>query len=137
MGLNRLAFYIKPIRSSARRTGTEVSATAGVTFNLRNAATDHQSGTEFHVEAALNLHFPFGLAAGVGGYFYQQLTGGSGSGAVLGPFRGRVASVGPLLAYTFNVDTQQVTISGRWFREFDAKRRVGGDAVFASLSFPP
>ncbi len=107
-----------------------------MTFNLRNTATDYQSGTEFHAEGALNQHFPFGLAAGVGGYFYQQLTGDTGPGAVLGSFRGRVAAVGPLLSYTFKVDTQQVTISGRWFHEFDTKRRVRGDSIFASLSFP-
>jgi len=83
MGLNRPAFDIKGAYTFlSTATGTEVSATAGVTFNLRNTATDYQSGTEFHVEAALNQHFPFGLAAGVGGYFYQQLTGDSGSGAV-------------------------------------------------------
>jgi Putative MetA-pathway of phenol degradation len=73
------------------------------------------------VEGALNQHFPFGLAAGVGGYFYQQITGDSGSGATLGPFRGRVAGVGPLLSYTVKVDKQEVTLSGRWFHEFDVK----------------
>ncbi len=137
MGLNRPAFDIKGgYTFLSMETGTKLSAAAGVTFNLRNTATDYQTGTEFHLEAALNQHFPFGLAAGVGGYFYQQLSGDSGSGAVLGPFRGRVAAVGPLLAYTFKVDTQQVTLSGRWFHEFDVKRRVRGDAIFASLSFP-
>jgi hypothetical protein len=72
---------------------------------------------------------------GVGGYFYQQITGDFGSGATLGPFRGRVAGVGPLLSYTLKVDMQEVTLSGRWFHEFDAKKRVRGDAVFASLNF--
>ncbi len=38
-------------------------------FNLRNTATDHQSGDEPQIEAALNQHFPFSLAVGVGGYF--------------------------------------------------------------------
>ncbi|MGQ0446526.1 MAG: SphA family protein [Beijerinckiaceae bacterium] len=137
MGLNRPAFDMKGgYTFLSMETGTELSAAAGVTFNLLNTATGYQTGTEFHLEAALNQHIPFGLAAGVGGYFYQQLSGDSGSGAVLGPFRGRVAAVGPLLAYTFKVDTQQVTLSGRWFHEFDVKRRVRGDAIFASLSFP-
>jgi hypothetical protein len=95
------------------QTGTEVSVAVGMTFNLVNTATNYQSDDELHVEAALNQHFPFGLAAGVGGYFYQQITGDYGSGDRVGPFRGRVAGIGPLLAYTFKADKQEVTLSGR------------------------
>jgi hypothetical protein len=84
----------------------------------------------------LNQHFPLGLAAGVGRYFYQQLSGDSGSGAVLGPFGGRVARVGPLLSYTFKADKQELTLSGRWFHELDVKNRIRGDTIVASLSFP-
>jgi len=86
--------------------------------------------------AAINQHFPFGLAAGVGGYFCQQLTGDSGSRARLGYFMGRVAAIGPLVAYTFTVDKQSVSLSGRQFHEFDTQNRVRGDAIFASLPFP-
>lgn len=137
MGLNRPALDIKGgYTFLSMETGTEVSAAAGVTFNLRNTATNYQSGDEFHFEWALNQHFLNGLAAGVGGYFYQQVTNDGGSGNGIGPFRGRDVAVGPLLAYTFKVDTQQVTISGRWFHEFDVKNRVRGDSIFASLSFP-
>jgi hypothetical protein len=53
--------------------------------------------TELHFEGALNEHFPFGLAAGVGGY--KQLTPDGGSGDMVGAFRGRVAAIGPLLSY--------------------------------------
>jgi hypothetical protein len=136
MSLNRPGFDIKGAYTFlSMQTGTEISGAVGVTFNLRNTATAYQSGDELHVEAALNQHFPFGLAVGVGGYFYQQITSDFGSGATLGPFRGRVAGVGPLLSYTLKVDKQEVTLSGRWFHEFDVKNRVRGNAVFASLSF--
>ncbi|MCI0465481.1 MAG: transporter [Beijerinckiaceae bacterium] len=136
MGLNRPAIDLKGgYTYLSIETGMEISGAAGVTFNLRNTATDYRSGIDFHLEGALNQHFPFGLAAGIGGYFYQQLTGDSGSSAVLGPFRGRVAAAGPLLAYTFKAGTQELTISGKWFHEFDVKRRLRGDAVFASISF--
>ncbi len=76
-----------------------------------NTATDYQTGIEMHFEWELAEHLPFGLSAGVGGYLYQQLTGDSGSGADLGPFIGRVASVGPVLSYTFKSGEQQVTLS--------------------------
>jgi hypothetical protein len=136
MSLNRPGVDIKEAYTFlSGQTGTEVSGAVGMTFNLRNTATDYQSGDELHVEGALNQHFPFGLAVGVGGYFYQQITGDYGSRDRVGPFRGRVAAVGPLLSYTFKVDKQEVTLSGRWFHEFDVKNRVRGDSVFASLSF--
>jgi Putative MetA-pathway of phenol degradation len=63
-----------------------------------NTATNYQSGAELHFEGALNEHFPFGLAAGVGGY--KQLTPDGGSGDMVGAFGGRVAAIGSLLSYT-------------------------------------
>ena len=60
----------------------EASAALGVTVNMINTATNYQSGAELHFEGALNEHFPFGLAAGVGGY--KQLTPDGGSGDVQG-----------------------------------------------------
>jgi hypothetical protein len=84
----------------------------------------------------VNEHFPFGLAAGVGGYFYQQLTNDHGSGDQFGAFRGRVAAVGPVLGYTLKVGAQGVDFSARWFHEFDVEHRIRGDAIYASLSFP-
>lgn len=136
MGLNRPALDIKAgYTFLSLESGIEASGAVGVTFNALNTATDYQSGTELHFEWALNEHFPIGLAAGVGGYFYQQLTNDYGSGDKIGPFRGRVAAVGPLLAYTFKSGAQEVTFSGRWFHEFAVQHRVHGDSIFASVSF--
>ena len=61
--------------------------------------------------------------------------GGAGN-EHLGPFRGRVAAVGPLLSYTIKSGEQQVILSGRWFHEFDVKNGPRGDSIFASLAFP-
>jgi hypothetical protein len=117
------------------QTGIEASAAVGVTVNAINTATDYQSGAELHVEAALNKHFFFSLAAGIGGYYYQQITADGGSGDRIGAFRGRVAAIGPLLSYTFKAGAQELTLSGKWFHEFDVAHRVQGNSVFASLSF--
>jgi hypothetical protein len=117
------------------QTGIEASAAVGVTVNAINTATDYQSGAELHVEGALNEHFPFGVALGVGGYYYQQITADGGSGDRIGAFRGRVAAIGPLLSYTFKAGAQELTLSGKWFHEFDVAHRVQGNSVFASLSF--
>jgi hypothetical protein len=136
MGLNRPGFDIKGgYTFLSTQTGTEFSAAAGITFNLRNTASNYQSGDELHIEAALNQHFPFGLAVGVGGFFYQQITGDYGSGDHVGPFIGRDAGIGPLLSYTVKAGDQEVTFSGRWFHEFDVEHRFQGNLIFASFSF--
>lgn len=136
-GLNRPGLDVKGgYTFLSQQTGTEVSGALGVTVNAVNNATNYQSGAEFHFEGALNQRFPFGLTAGVGGYYYQQITADGGSGDRLGAFRGRVAAVGPMLSYTFSYEKQQFTVSGRWFHEFDVTHRVRGDSIFASLAFP-
>ena len=80
-------------------------------------------------------NLPIGVALGVGGYYYQQITADGGSGDSVGAFRGRVAAIGPLLSYTFKAGTQELTLSGKWFHEFGVAHRVQGNSVFASLSF--
>ena len=47
--------------------------------------------------------------AGVVGYDYRQLNGDSGSGDVIGPFRGR-----PGLSYTTIIDKRPVTFNLRY-----------------------
>lgn len=133
--LNRPAIDLKGAYTFLGATGIEASAALGLTVNGVNTATNYQSGAELHFEWAVNQHFPFGLAVGVGGYFYQQVTGDSGPGDTFGAYKGRVAAIGPLLSYTVKIDAQQFTLSGRWFHEFAATDRVQGDAIFASLAF--
>jgi hypothetical protein len=132
--LNRPAIDLKGAYTFLGATGIEASGVLGLTINSVNTATNYQSGAELHFEWALNQHFPFGLAAGIGGYFLQQVTGDSGPGDYFGAYKGRVAGIGPMLSYTVKVDTQQFTLSGRWFHEFAARDRVQGDSIFASLA---
>jgi hypothetical protein len=135
-GLNRPGLDFRGAYTFLSQTGTEITGALGMTFNANNTATNYQSGDELHFEWALNQHLPSGLALGVGGYYYQQVTNDHGVGDAYGPFRGRVAAVGPLVAYTFTAGAQQVSLSGRWFHEFDVQNRVRGDAIFGVLSFP-
>lgn len=136
-GLNRPALDIKAAYTFLdQETGLEISGALGTTLNARNTATNYQSGIELHFEWAVNQHLPFGLAAGVGGYYYQQLTNDYGQGDALGPFKGRVTAVGPLLSYTFKAGALEPTLSGRWFHEFDVVDRTRGDTIYATLSLP-
>jgi len=114
MGLNRPAIDIKKAYTFlSTQMGTEDSGAVGMTFSMHNTATDYQSGDEFHVEGALNQHFPIGLPAGVGGYCYQQITVTSVPAPRLDTSRAAWQRFGLLLSYTFQADKQEVTLSGR------------------------
>ncbi len=136
-GLNRPGIDIKAAYTFlSLQTGLELTLAPGVTINAINNQTSYQSGAEFHLEYAAIQHLPGGAYAGVGGYYYQQFTGDGGAlvPAIL-PFEGRIASVGPVVGYTFKVGSQEVNLAGRWFHELAAKNRVQGDSFFASLGF--
>ena len=135
-GVNRPALDLKGAYTYlGLQTGLELTGALGMTLNAPNTATNYQSGEELHFEWAVSEHFPFGLAAGVGGYFIQQVTDDHGSGAKFGAFRGRAAAVGPLLGYTLKAGAQRVDLSARWFHEFAVQNRVRGDLIYASFSF--
>ncbi len=116
--------------------GFELSAAMGITFNEKNSATDYKTGDEFHLEFAALQHFSQTFSAGLVGYHYQQVSGDSGSGAVLGAFKGRVTALGPHVAFTFPVDGTPVSVNGRVLVEFDTKNRLEGTAGFVNVSWP-
>jgi hypothetical protein len=118
------------------KTGTELSVALGATFNMANTATNYTSGTELHLEFAWQQHLPNGISFGVGGYYYQQVSGDSGSGAILGSFEGRVAALGPMIGYAFKVGETPLNLSARWFEEFDVTNRMTGHSIFATLTVP-
>ncbi|MDP2355718.1 MAG: transporter [Beijerinckiaceae bacterium] len=117
-------------------TGFEISVAPGLTFNGNNPTTNYKTGTEFHVEAAVMQHFSKSFAIGLAGYHYRQLTGDSGSGAVLGAFKGEVSAIGPNLTYNFQIGKVPVFTSVRWLHEFKAKNRLAGDAAFLTVTVP-
>ncbi len=118
------------------QSGLEATAALGVNVNAINTVTNYQSGAELHFEWTLAQHFPFGLSAGVGGYFYQQITNDGGPGDLNGTFKGHVASIGPIITYKLQAGAQEVDFDARWFHEFDAYNRVRGDTIYATMSFP-
>lgn len=115
--------------------GRELSGVLGVTFNGSNRDTDYRTGTESHLELVYKQHLPNGLSFGLAGYYYQQLTGDSGT-APLGDFKGRVAAIGPELGYQLKAGGRTVGLDLRWYHEFAARNRLEGDAVFFTVSLP-
>jgi hypothetical protein len=116
--------------------GIDVSAAAGVTFNSENPATDYKTGNEFHLEGAVSKIFSQQFSAGIVGYYYNQLTGDSGSGAVLGPFEGEVAAIGGTAGFNFQVGRLPVSTRVKYYHEFDVTNRLEGNAGFITVSMP-
>lgn len=115
--------------------GWQVNGALGLTFNGENPDTDYRTGTEAHLEAAVaKTTGPWTI--GLGAYHYQQITGDSGDGAVLGDFKGKVSGIGPSVAWAGAWGKQPVSLEGRWLHEFDAENRVEGDVLYVNMTFP-
>ena len=118
------------------RNGREFSAVGGLTYNFENPATDYRNGVDAHIDWAASQFFSEQLHAGLVGYFYHQLSGDSGSGAVLGDFKSRTNGVGPQVGYFFPVGQGKgyVNLKGYW--EFGADHRAEGWNVWLTLGLP-
>ncbi|MXO60186.1 transporter [Altererythrobacter salegens] len=117
-------------------SGWDVSGKVGVTFNGTNDYTQYKSGDEFHAEAAIEKAFSPSFSLGVQGYYFDQLSGDSGPGARLGPFKGKTVAGGLTAAFNFLSGKTPVTARFRAFKEFDVRNRLKGSAFFFSLTFP-
>jgi hypothetical protein len=73
---------------------------------------------------------------GMVGYFYQQLTPDSGSGARLGAFEGRAVALGGTIGYTFEIGKTPVSTRLKVYRELDVQNRMEGTAGFLTVAFP-
>ncbi len=120
----------------SKKIGTEVSAVAGFTFNLTNPSTNYKNGVDFHLDWAVSQFLSKSFHLGAVGYFYDQVTGDSGSGDHLGSFESKVASVGGEAGYFFSVAGNQWYANVRGYYEFWSENRLPGFAIFAVLNIP-
>ncbi len=118
------------------RSRIEASVFIGYTINTKNTASHYLSGDEFHADFALAEHLPHGLILGMAGYAFQQTTGDSGSGAIFGPFKGRVIALGPLIGSTFPIMRHLVTFTFKYEVEFEAQNRLTGNELWLTASCP-
>ncbi len=116
--------------------GLELSGATGLTFNFENPDTDYTTGTEFHAEFAATKIVSQQFSFGLNGYYYEQVSGDSGSGATLGDFEGRVVGLGPALNYTLMAGHIPVSTNLRYFHEFEVKNRLSGEAFFLNVGMP-
>jgi Putative MetA-pathway of phenol degradation len=63
------------------QTGREFSAATDLTYNFINQALQYQNGIDFHLDWGASQFLSKEFLAGLVGYFFNQVTGDSGSGA--------------------------------------------------------
>jgi hypothetical protein len=81
-------------------------------------------------------HLPlFGGFVGIGAnfFYYQQISGDSGSGVQLGPLEGRTIGVGPAISYVAKAGNANIAAELKWLPDLDVDHRLKGDAVWWNL----
>jgi len=134
-GLNYWSFdtnfaltYLNP------ETGRDFSFNIGHIYNTENDATDYQTGQDLHLDVVFNQFLSETFAVGLHGFYLNQITGDSGSGALLGDFQAEAAGIGPALLWTKQVGDQSVSFIAKWMHEFHAKNRLEGNHIFFSFA---
>ena len=117
------------------KTGTEISVTPGIMFNTANTATNYKSGNEFHVDFAVNQFLSPDFAVGLHGYYYRQVSGDSGSGAVLDSFKGESSGIGPALLWMPKSEKGNLSVVVKWIKDLDQKNRMHGDYGQLSVGY--
>ena len=118
-------------------TGTEISVIPGLMVNTENPDTNYRTGSEFHVDLVVNQFLSDTFVVGVHGYGYKQIEGDSGSGAVLGDFKGESYGIGPSASWIPEFGGDNVAISATWLHDIDATNRIEADygALTVSVTF--
>ena len=114
----------------------EFSAVAGMTYNWKNNDTDYKNGVDAHIDLSASHFLTSQTLVGLVGYYFEQVTGDSGSGAVLGDFKSRVAGLGPQAGHFFKVGDELWYANVKGYYEFDAKNRPEGWNMWVSLVIP-
>lgn len=124
MGRNYWAFdTVGAVTYFNTTTGTEISIAPGIMVNTRNQATDYRTGTEFHVDFTANQFLSKTFAVGARGYFYKQLTGDDGAGAILGDFKSESYGLGPGFLWQPKLAGGKLSIAGKYMRDITATNR--------------
>jgi hypothetical protein len=72
--------------------------------------------------------------SGANGYYYQQISGDSGSGARLGEFKGRTVGIGTVLSYAAKIWGKDFVAELKWLPELDVKNRLDSEYIWFKLA---
>jgi hypothetical protein len=116
-------------------TGREFSLVSGYMHNSENDDTDYQTGGELHVDAMFNQFLSDYFAIGLHGYYYQQLQGDSGNGAILGDFKGESYGIGPSFLWIPKPTGGKLSVIGSWLHDLHASNRLESDYAVITLAW--
>jgi hypothetical protein len=121
----------------SHKTGTEFTMFGGFAVSTKNPDTNYRNGDVFHLEGTLQQYLPLSkqtlLGIGANGFYYQQVTGDSGSGAVLGDFEGTDVGVGPVVTLIHTSSKYNFSAQVKWLPELDTNNRLNGNWVWFTL----
>jgi hypothetical protein len=121
-----------------QKTGLEFSGTFGLTGNFENQDTNYTNGIDSHLDLGISQFLSKQIHVGLVGYYYQQLTGDSGQGARLGPFKSRVVGVGPQVGYIFPISSDvQGYVNVKGYGEFAGDNRPTGWNFWVTFALTP
>jgi hypothetical protein len=115
--------------------GTEVSIAPGILANTRNGDTNYKTGAEFHLDFTANQFLFESFAIGIRGYFYRQVTGDSGSGAILGDFKGEAVGIGPGFIWLPRFAEGKLIVQGKWMTDVHSEKRFDSDYATLTISW--
>jgi hypothetical protein len=88
---------------------------------------DYRTGTELHVDFMVNQFLADSLGVGFHGYVYDQLSGDTGSGTVLGSFESESVGLGGALFWIPGFADGRLSIVGKWIHDLDSTNRLEAD----------
>jgi hypothetical protein len=116
-----------------QKNGFEFTTYLGYDINTENTTTNYQSGQVFHIDATVAQHLPLGkgvIGIGVNGFYLQQTTGDSGSGARLGSFKEMTTGVGPVLSFAGQIGKFPFGAELKWLPQIGTKNTLNGDYIW-------
>jgi len=118
------------------KSGLEISAVGGFTYNLENESTHYQSGFDSHLDYAVSQFLSENLHVGLTGYLYYQLSGDSGGGDKVGPFESKTAAIGGEIGCLFRLGGHEAYANARGYYEYWAEKRLQGYDIYATVNIP-
>jgi hypothetical protein len=121
-----------------QKTGHELSAVLGFTYNFINPSTQYQNGVDMHLDWGVSQFLTKQWQVGLVGYLYQEIGCDSGSGDHVGCFQSRVVGVGPQVGYIFPIgDKLQGYLNLKAYGEFENANRPAGFNVWLTFNLSP
>ena len=127
VGMNHWAFDTSLAITWMNKKGTEITIMPGIMFNTMNNAAEYHSGNEFHIDFMVNQFLKKNFAVGLQGYYYSQLTGDSGSGALLGNFQGQALGFGPAILLLPEFGKGRLSVIAKWITDVHNVNRMHGN----------